>query len=205
VLNYLFFKFYFRNKLPARFDVAELPQSDSVIIDKKYFQGAVLVLITVTIGYFAGSFYGILPYVIALIAAAVLLCWGFVRKQVDWKIAKGISWSLFPFIIGLFIVIQGVENLGLAKFAARVLLSIQHAPLLLQMLCTVLGTAIGSNAINNIPNLTVAGSLATMLVITSARQKGEAMGALDFFKVGIWATLLLLLAAVIALYLCSIL
>lgn len=235
VLNYLLFKFYFRNKLPARFDVAELPQPDSVIIDKKYFQGAVLVLITVTIGYFAGSFYGILPYVIALIAAAVLLCWGFVRKQVDWKIAKGISWSLFPFIVGLFIVIQGVENLGLAKFAARGLLSIQHAPLLLQMLCTAFGTAIGSNVVNNIPmallsvsvlkeahasdpiqfaaligcnigpNLTVAGSLATMLVITSARQKGEAMGALDFFKVGIWATPLLLLAAVIALYLCSIL
>ena len=235
IFNYLLFKFYFRNELPARFDIAELQEPNSVIIDKKYFQGAIIILIAVTIAYFVGSFYGIAPYVIALIASAALFCWGLLRKQVDLQIAKGISWSLFPFIVGLFIVIQGVENLGLAKIAARGLVSIQHAPMLLQMLYTAFGTALGSNVVNNIPmallsvsvlneahasipiqfaaligcnigpNLTVAGSLATMLVITSARQKGESMRAIDFFKVGIWATPLLLLAVVTTLYLCSML
>jgi len=235
MLNYILFKFYFRNKLPTRFDMAELPEPYSVIVDKRYFLGAVAILIAVTIGYFVGSLYGIPPYIIAWIATAVLFCWGLWRKQVNLQVAKGISWSLFPFIVGLFIVIQGVENLGLGKIAVRGLLSIGHTPMLLQMLCASFGTAIGSNIVNNIPmallsisvlneahtastiqfaaligcnigpNLTVAGSLATMLVITSARQKGEKMRALDFFKVGIWATPLLLAAAIVTLYLCSIL
>jgi arsenical pump membrane protein len=212
ILNYLLFKYHFNKVLPATFEIADLPEPGSVIIDKGYFKGAVTILIAVTIGYFIGSFYGIAPYVIALTGAALLFCWGLIRRQVNTQIVKSISWSLFPFIIGLFIVIQGVENLGLAKFAARGLVALQHSPLLLQMLGAGLGTAIGSNVINNIPmamlsvstlkeahafgmiqyaaligcnigpNLTVAGLLATMLVITSARQKGETMGAWDFLR-----------------------
>lgn len=231
ILNYLLFKYYFRKTLPATFEITDLPEPFSVIVDKAYFNGAIIVLIAVTIGYFVGSIYGVAPYVIALIGAALLFFWGLSRKQVNAQIIKGISWSLFPFIIGLFIVIQGVENLGLAKYAAKGLVSLQHSPLLLQMLGIAFGTGIGSNVINNIPmamlsisilkeahassliqysaligcnigpNLTVAGSLATMLVITSARQKGEKMGASDFFKIGIWATPLLLLATVITLFL----
>ena len=233
IINYLLFKYHFNKELPATFDMEALPEPGSVIIDKNYFKGAATILIAVTIGYFIGSFYGIAPYVIALAGSTLLFFWGLIRRQVDIQIVKSISWSLFPFIIGLFIVIQGVENLGLAKFAARGLVSIQHLPMLLQMLGAGFGTAIGSNVINNIPmamlsvsilkeahasgviqyasligcnigpNLTVAGSLATMLVITSARQKGETMGAWDFFKVGIWATPLLLFASLIALFLFS--
>ena len=50
------------------------------------------------------------------------------------------------------------------------------------------------------PNLTVAGSLATMLVITSARRQGEDVGARDFFGTGLRVTPLILLAASLALW-----
>lgn len=58
----------------------------------------------------------------------------------------------------------------------------------------LLGTNIG-------PNLTLFGSLATMLVLSTARRKGEEIRGLDFFKVGMIVTPLTLLAAVATLWL----
>jgi len=232
-LNYHLFKWYFRKNLPKKFNALDLPEPKSVIKDPLYFKVAIVVLAGVTIGYFIGALIGIAPYIIALSGAAALLIWSIYRKQISKEVINGISWSLFPFIIGLFIVIQGVQNLGLTKYAAQGLMSLQHIPLSLQMLGTAFGAGIGSNIINNIPmallsisvlnmahspelvqyaaligcnigpNLTVAGSLATMLVISSARQKGINMSAYDFFRVGLWATPLLLVTAVAILYLTS--
>ena len=235
MLNYFLFKWKYKKQLPAYFKMEDLPSPASVITSKPYFNGAVVVLAAVTVGYFVGSLFNVPPYVIALAGAGVLLIWAAVCKQVNKKAFQHISWSLFPFIVGLFIVIQGVQNLGLAKYAALGLVSLQQSPLWVQMLGTAFGTALGANVVNNIPmallsisvlneahaalpiqlsaltgcnigpNLTVAGSLATMLVITTARQKGESFTAWDFFKVGIWATPLLLIVAIAALYLVQLL
>ncbi len=49
------------------------------------------------------------------------------------------------------------------------------------------------------PNLTVTGSLATMLVIATARKQGEDVGAKDFLRVGLITTPLLLAAAALGL------
>jgi arsenical pump membrane protein len=68
-----------------------------------------------------------------------------------------------------------------------------HAPLPL-VYGTLLGTNIG-------PNLPLAGSLATLLVLTAARKKGEAISAFDFLKVGLFVTPLSLMAATLALWL----
>ena len=58
----------------------------------------------------------------------------------------------------------------------------------------LLGTNIG-------PNVTLSGSLATLLVLIAARQKGENIQALDFLKVGLRVTPLTLLAATLMLWL----
>jgi len=85
-----------------------------------------------------------------------------------------------------------VNNIPAALLARSVLQqSHAHAPL---VYAALLGTNIG-------PNLTLSGSLATLLVLTSARKKGEDIRALDFFKVGLLVTPLTLLTAVLALWL----
>jgi len=182
----------------------------------------------VLIGYFLGSLLHIQPYVFALAGCTMLLGWGIWRRQIGLKIMREISWPIFPFVIGLFIVVRGVENLGLAGLAARALAQVGHSPLA-QCIATALGAGVGSNVVNNIPmallaisslhhaatpaaqygallgcdlgpNLTVAGSLATMLVITSARKQGENVGARDFFGTGLRVTPFILLAAAFALW-----
>jgi len=193
-----------------------------------YFRGAVAVLALVLVGYFTGSLLHIQPYVIALSGCILLIGWGIWRKQVGFKIAREISWPIFPFVIGLFIVVRGVENLGLAGLAAQGLALAGHSPLA-QDLAAAFGAGIGANIVNNIPmallaisslhhaatpaaqygallgcdlgpNLTMAGSLATMLVITSARKQGENVGARDFFGTGLRGAPFILLAAAIALW-----
>ena len=188
--------------------------------DVPYFRGAVAVLGLVLVGYFVGCLLDIPPYVIALAGCAVLLAWGIGRRQVGLRIVREISWPIFPFVIGLFVVVRGVENLGLASLAARGLAAVGRSPLL-QDPAAAFGAGVGSNIVNNIPmallaisslrhgasavgqygallgcdlgpNLTVAGSLATMLVITSARTQGEDVGARDFFGAGLRVTPLLL-------------
>ena len=229
LVNYWLFRRMFALDLPDRFDLDDLPKPQDVLPDLPYFRGAVAVLLLVLVGYFIGSLIHIQPYVIALTGCAVLLSWGICRKRVGLTMVRKISWPLFPFVIGLFIVVRGVENLGLAGIVTRGFAAVGHSPLA-QDLVAAFGAGIGSNVVNNIPmallsiaslrhgaapaaqygallgcnlgpNLTVAGSLATMLVISSARRQGENIGARDFFGTGLRVTPIILLAAGLALWL----
>ncbi len=230
VVNYLLFKWLFREELPSSFSMKEVPVPSSVIHDKVFFGGALVILGLIFIGYFIGSLSAIPPYQIALGGCFLLLLLSIIRGDFDLKrINKEISWSLFPFVMGLFVVVRGVENLGLAQYAAKGL-EFAGTSSFAQILVAAVGAALGSNIVNNIPmgllsisvlteahstaatlygallgcnigpNLTVAGSLATMLVISSARKKGSTIGAWDFFKVGIIAMPAILLSAVVALW-----
>lgn len=226
--NVLLFRRRFAADLPARFDSALLPPPREVLPDLPYFRGAVGVLLAVLIGYFVGSLSHVQPYVVALAGVAALFAWGAWRRQAGWGTLRGISWSLFPFVIGLFVVVRGVENLGLAGLAARGLAGAGRSALA-QIGVTAFGAGLGSNVVNNIPmallaisalrhaptaaqygallgcnlgpNLTVTGSLATMLVIAGARQGGVDVSAVQFFRAGLRVTPLLLLAAGSALWL----
>lgn len=228
LVNYWLFRRMFAADLPECFDLDGLPETSEVIPDMPYFRGAVAVLLAVLVGYFVGSLLHTQPYAVALGGCAVLLAWGVWRKQIGPKIVRELSWPIFPFVIGLFVVVQGVENLGLASLVARGLSAVGHSSLA-QVMAASFGAGIGSNIVNNIPmallaisslhhgsapaaaygallgcdlgpNLTVAGSLATMLVITSARKQGEDVGTRDFFGAGLRATPLILLAAGLALW-----
>lgn len=228
--NYLLLLLIYKTDLPGAFDVEQLPEPKSAVKDVVYFRASLVVFLFVLVGYFAGSIFRVQPYVIASVGCALLGAVGIMRRQLDLSIlTRDIPWSLFPFVAGLFVVIRGVENLGLSEFAAAQLHNLGPHPFM-QILVTAFGAALGSNVINNIPmallaisvlghcqappacqygallgcnlgpNLTVAGSLATMLVISTARKKGEHLSAFAFFKIGLFITPVLLLVSSAALW-----
>jgi arsenical pump membrane protein len=230
VVNYGVLRWLFRKDLAADFSPETLPDPARVVPDQVFFRGAVLVLGAIFVGYFIGSVQHVPPYLIALAGCGVLGVLGLVRRRVEGrKLLGGISWALFPFVIGLFVVVRGVENLGIAPLAARGLAHVGPSALG-QVFVTAFGAGLGSNVVNNIPmallslsvlapahahdpsvygallgcdigpNLTIVGSLATMLVLSSARQRGEDVRGADFFRVGLVATPLILLAACLALW-----
>jgi arsenical pump membrane protein len=217
LINYWLFQLLFKKSIPDNFDESLLPEPATAISDKPFFSGSLTVLACIVIGYFIASLNHVPPVVVASVGSAILLVWAIIRRSVDQGILKDISWSLFPFVVGLFIVIRGVENIGLAKLAGGLAKACDRMPIL-GMPCLSSVTALGSNIINNIPmallsisalktahcnaadqyaaligcnlgpNLTIAGSLATMLVISSARKRGENLGAMEFLRIGLITT-----------------
>jgi arsenical pump membrane protein len=216
-INYWLFRLIFKKSIPEDFDQSLLPSPTTAIADRPFFFGALVVLFFVVISYFIAALNHVPPVVVATIGSVILLAWAIIRKQADRGILKDIAWSLFPFIVGLFIVIRGVENIGLAELAGKLATECDGQAIwgLPALSCA---TAIGSNIINNIPmallsisalknahcgvadqyaaligcnlgpNLTIAGSLATMLVISSARKRGEHLGPMEFLRIGLITT-----------------
>ncbi len=228
--NYALFRRLFRSDLPPEFSGDDLPDPRGVVPHRGYFRASVTVLGLVLAGYFAAPFIHLPPYAVGFAGCLALTVFGVRAGRVDWRLLREVSWPVFPFVVGLFVVIGGVENLGLTGRMAGGLVALNPHPLA-GMAAMAGGAGLASNIVNNIPaallargvlqqahahpplvyaallgtdigpNLTLSGSLATLLVLTAARKKGEDLRALDFFKVGLLVTPLTLLAAVLTLWL----
>jgi arsenical pump membrane protein len=218
----------FRAELPPRFDTSLLASPAAAVAHRGYFRASALVLGLVFAGYFVAGLAHVEPYVVAFAGVAVLLGYGLSTKRVAPRALLRLSWDLFPFVIGLFVVVRGVENLGVASAAAGWLRRHAAEPRT-DMLASAAGTALAANAMNNLPAALVArsaisaanagsasiygallganigpnivpfGSLATMLVLSVARKRGQPLRGVEVLKTGIWMTPLVLLAALAAL------
>jgi arsenical pump membrane protein len=225
VATYALCRLRFRAELPPRFDASLLGSPAAAVRHRGYFRASVAVLGIVFAGYFVSAVLHVEPYFVAFGGVAVLLGYGLATKQVAARLLLGLSWDLFPFVIGLFVVVRSVENLGVASFLAGWLRHHAGEPLT-AMVASAGGTALAANAMNNLPAALVArsaiteahagkaavygallganigpnivpfGSLATMLVLGVARKKGHPVSGVEVLKTGIWMTPLVLLAAV---------
>lgn len=228
LVNYGAFRWIFRRELPRAFAPERLPEALSVVPHQAYFRGAVSILALVLAGYFAAPFAHLQPYAVGFAGCLLLGIWGVWTRQINASILREIAWPLFPFVIGLFVLVRGVEDLGLAAHLRHSLM-VSNAPSLGLLLETAFGAGLAANIVNNIPaallartlltqgqtelvysallgtnlgpNLTLFGSLATMLVLTTARKKGEDVRGWEFLRVGLLVTPATLLLATLALWL----
>jgi arsenical pump membrane protein len=147
----------------------------------------------------------------ALVTVAVLT----IGRQSPIPILKDISWSVLPLVAGLFVLVEGLDRTGVLRALANVLHEAAvHAPRMTSWAAAIMA-AIGSNLINNLPmgliaattshtaqvpgqvtgailigvdlgpNLSVTGSLATILWLIALRREGENVFALQFLRIGI--------------------
>ena len=228
LVAYAAFRLRFRAELPARFDPSTLDDPRAHITHVGYFRATGVVLALVLAGYFAASILGAPPYVVCSAGALGLFAAGLRFGAVRLGLLRELSWGLFPFVLGLFTLVQGVENLGAARALERLLSRLPAAPLA-QIFGSAFGTAVLANAANNLPAALIAarvlasshasppavygallgadigptvaasGSLATMLVLAVARRQGEAVGARDVLALGAVLMPLALAAACLAL------
>jgi len=216
VTTYAILRWHFRRDLPSVFSTKSLPDPASVVPNHTYFLVCITVLVAVLVGYFLAPLLGLEPYVFAFAACAVLLFAGMANGRVHIRFVREIAWDLFPFVIGLFIAVQGLENLGIVGVASRWLA--EMSPGTPQMLLATAGaTAFASNIVNNLPAALIArsvllsahahtgtvlaaligsnagpmittfGSLATMLVLALARRDGEEVHTGQLVLLGLWA------------------
>jgi arsenical pump membrane protein len=136
----------------------------------------------------------------------------------------------------MFLVVQALESTGLTAQFGQLLLRLSGGTTLGAVMVGTLGSALGTNLINNVPmavvmtsslhaiqhtpqavqqgfiaatifgcdlgpNLTTVGSLATILWLLILRQRNIEVSGLDYFKVGILVTPLMLIVGALVIWL----
>jgi arsenical pump membrane protein len=144
-------------------------------------------------------------------AIAVLI----LKRSGPWEMLDGISWGVLPLVAGLFVLVEALDKTGLIRALGDMLRSAAEqsetqtgweAGLLIAFVCNLMnnlpaaliaGTAVQvANAPERItsailvgvdigPNLSVTGSLATILWLNALRREGLEVGAWSFLKLGV--------------------
>jgi arsenical pump membrane protein len=236
-INVGVFFFLYRRQLRGHFDIKRLPSIEESVKHKAYFRYTCMVLFLVAVAYLVASAAQFPLSLVASSGALLLLAGAFFWKRTTIQnIGKQISWSIFGFIAGMFIVVQAVEETGLTAQFGQLLLHLSGGTSFGAVMIGTLGAAIGTNLINNVPmavvltsalrgvqhapiaiqhgfiaatifgcdlgpNLTTVGSLATVLWLLILRQRNLDVSGLDYFKVGIIVTPLMLAVGAITIWL----
>jgi arsenical pump membrane protein len=161
----------------------------------------------------------------AAVTAIVLL----IGRQSPVPILKDVSWSVLPLVAGLFVLVEGLDRTGVLPSLAGALKSASTAYPQITSWIAGIAVAVASNLINNLPmglvaattshaaqvpahvtgailigvdlgpNLSVTGSLATILWLIALRREGEHVAAWQFLKLGLVVMPPALLLALISL------
>ena len=217
-----------RRELPASLDTGRLPPAATVVHDRPFFLGACAVLVLLVLGYFVGPALGAPVWLTTFAGVALLALVGVARGRFRRDGVRHLSLGVFPFVVGLFALVQAVENLGLARPLARWLA--EPRPELLELGAIAGVASVASSTLNNLPAtllvrsllgdlqapergmhaaligtnigscLTPHGTLATLLVLAAASRRGADLPPLEVVKVALWLVPLMLVAGLLGLW-----
>jgi arsenical pump membrane protein len=169
-----------------------------------------------------------LPTFVAAVAAVLLATRANVKAIT--AVAGAVSWSVLPLVAGLFVLVEALDSAGALRGISVAIQGFSGLPPLAGSLSASFGVAVLSNIMNNLPsglltgsalqgipssdhirhallvgvdlgpNLSVTGSLATVLWLIALRREGEHVGAWTFLKAGVFVmppALLLATAAIV--------
>ncbi len=236
-VNIGIFYLLYRRQLRGRFDLKRLPSPEESIRHPAYFRYTCAVLLLVALAYVVASATHF-PLSLVALSGAFLLAGGALawRRPFLRDLGKHISWPIFGFIAGMFIVVRAVESTGLTAQFGQLLLHLAGNSNFGAVMVGTAGSALGTNLVNNVPmaviltsalhsvqhaplnvqqgflaasifgcdlgpNLTTVGSLATVLWLLILRQRNIDVSGLDYFKVGIVVTPLMLLIGALTIWL----
>jgi len=147
------------------------------------------------------------------------------KREAPWALLEHVSWSVLALVAGLFVLVAGVVQTGLVAALTEGLRAAANAAPRETAWGAGAVVALASNLMNNLPaglvagtaahtgampdvvrsaiaigidlgpNLSVTGSLATILWLVALRREGEHVSAWEFLKVGAVAMPLALIAA----------
>jgi arsenical pump membrane protein len=154
-----------------------------------------------------------LPTFLAGAATMLLVLTRSKRGALD--VAGSISWEVLPLVAGLFVLVEALERTGVTRALADLLHGLAGYSATLAAWVSGALLAVGCNLVNNLPaglvagrvvelaqvpdrvraavligvdlgpNLSVTGSLATILWLTQLRREGLGVSAWNFLKLGV--------------------
>jgi len=145
-------------------------------------------------------------------------------------ILRGISWSVLPLVAGLFVIVEAINKTGMVRAVSALLQQTASQSPARAAWASGIGVAFFSNLANNLPsgliaadvvgnahvpeiirnailigvdlgpNLSVTGSLATILWLVALRREGQTVSGWNFLKLGLLIMTPALVAALAALW-----
>ena len=170
---------------------------------------------------------GAATFAAAIATLAVVLA---VERKAPWEIARHVTWSILPLVAGLFVLVEGLRETGAIALLQTLLHEAAAQSASTTTWITGVVVALACNLLNNLPaafiagsvaagthadprmvdailvgvdlgpNLSVTGSLATILWLAALRRDGVSVQGCDFLRVGAIVmpfALVLALAAVV--------
>jgi len=135
-------------------------------------------------------------------------------KKSPWTVIKGVSWSVLPLVAGLFVIVEAVNATGLIQNLSALLLqsaahsttgAVWQSGIVIAFACNLInnlpvgliaGSAVQTAHLPEMvkgalligvdlgPNLSITGSLATILWLVALRREGLTVSAWVFLKLG---------------------
>jgi arsenical pump membrane protein len=170
---------------------------------------------------------GLPTFCAALLALAILATR---NRRIVPHIAREVSWSVLPLVAGLFVIVDALQDAGLKRVGLAGLQALSHASTLVAKGASAFAVAVLSNGMNNLPvglmssaairhahetglvahallvgvdlgpNLSVTGSLATILWLIVLRRDQVEISAWEFFRIGLVTMPLALIASLLVLW-----
>jgi arsenical pump membrane protein len=150
ILNAALFVWLFRRDLAVRYELPQRPVTRAP--DPKLLIVSSCVLGLIALAYVLGSIFQLPLSLVALGGAVLMFTAALSLGRLDFRmLAHRVSWPIFLFIAGMFVVVRAVENLGFTAAFGNVLIRLAGGRPFPTVLAVAGGTAVGSNLINNVP------------------------------------------------------
>lgn len=145
LVNYYLLRYIFRKQIPQSFST---PDNGRVPVrDKSLVALGLAVLLGVIVLGGAANYYKIPLSVVALCGAVILMIF---ERRISHRL-KRVSWNVVLFVIGLFIVVKGLEVSGVASAIGETLFANLSNNILAVAFSVSLLSAFMCNLVNNIP------------------------------------------------------
>jgi arsenical pump membrane protein len=220
--TYVVLRFLFRRELTGSTGMGDAAKPLSV--NGKIVLGGIAFMVAVLLTASAFDQDLGLPTCLAGLAITAVVC--IKARSNPWGLAKEISWATIALVAGLFIMVDAVQSIGALKLTQAALHSVQRLTPALGALITAFVVGLANNLVNNLPlgliagatlqaeharglianavligvdlgpNLSVTGSLATILWLIALRKEKLNVSAWDFLKVGAIAMPVALFASI---------
>jgi arsenical pump membrane protein len=208
--TYLVLRFVFRKELAGR--TGEGDATKPLSTNGRIVFGGIASMVAVLLAASALDRDLGLPTCLAALATTAVVC--IKARSNPWSLLKEISWATIALVAGLFIMVEALQSMGALKFTQAAFHCVQRFAPALAALITGFVVGVANNLVNNLPlgliagatlqaeratglianavligvdlgpNLSVTGSLATILWLIALRKEKLEVSGWDFFKVG---------------------
>lgn len=146
----------YRRDIPATYSLEDLKQPRDAIRDDRLFKLSWIILSVLLIGYFVAEFVHIPVSFVAGSIAIFFSILGMQSSAVDTnKVIRNAPWAIVIFSIGMYVVVYGLQNVGLTDLLAEVILVGAENGLFASTMLMGFLAAFLSSVMNNMPTVMI--------------------------------------------------